>query len=182
MNKFFLRNRINVCEKPSQKAYLDAIIGKWGGPKLLKRLTNEYGELDKELLKEALWEAKTFADIKELGAIFDHGPSSRLAHYSEILADESLKSKLQLPGVEELLSKLAAEARPFFSRHSFESKNIGKLISTLLMGQKTPDKVFGSVEALLFGKTDHIGILVKAKLVGQEEFLRRIELTKALSK
>lgn len=76
MNKFFFRNRINVCEKPSQKAYLEALILKWGGQKLLSRFKDESGDLDKELIKETLWEVKSFSDIQHLGEIFDYSPTS----------------------------------------------------------------------------------------------------------
>lgn len=89
--------------------------------------------------------------------------------------------KLESPELKDLLVKLSAEAKTFFSKNSFENRTIGKLISTLLLGQKTPEKTFSSLEAVLFGRIDHIGILVKAKLVGQDEFLRRIEQAKNLT-
>lgn len=65
-----------VCDKPSQKAYLEAIIEKWGGKHLLRSLKDENGDLNKDLVKEALWEVKTYSDIIPLGAIFTHSPSS----------------------------------------------------------------------------------------------------------
>lgn len=180
MNKFFLRNRINISEKPSQKAYLQAIIEKWGGAELLKSLRNEFGDLDKELLKQALWEVKTYSEIKPLGAIFTHSPSSNTQYYPDILSDSIHKEKLNLPGFQDLVSKIAIEAKPYFNKNSFEDKNIGKLISTLLIGQSSPNKLFSTLEILLFGSADTIGFIIKAKLIGQEEFLRRIDKANTL--
>lgn len=75
MNKYFLRNRIRVCEKPTQKAYLETMIKEWGSAKLLERLKDQSGEFDQDLLKKALWEVKLYSELKTLAAIFEHQTS-----------------------------------------------------------------------------------------------------------
>lgn len=72
MNKYFFRNRIKVCNKPSQKAYFETLIEQWGSKDLVDSLKKDNGDFDYELLAKALWDTKSYSELKQLGAIFAH--------------------------------------------------------------------------------------------------------------
>lgn len=76
---------------------------------------------------------------------------------------------------------LSSAAKDLFQKSSFEVKNIGMLISSSVMGIKSPEKTLALLEEVLFGHADQVGIVVKSLLIGKEEFLARIDLlSKAL--
>lgn len=50
------------------------------------------------------------------------------------------------------------------------------LISSLVMGQRDPQRVIRYLERFLFGKNDKTGIVTKMKLLGREATAQRIML------
>lgn len=87
---------------------------------------------------------------------------------------KSLDGKLSDPGFQTTIKRLASDAEKHFSRHSFDQKSIGMLLSSAVMSQKRPDRILKLLEELLYGKADTAGVVVKSLLIGQSEFVRRL--------
>jgi hypothetical protein len=167
MNKFFLRNRIRACEKPSQAEYLTNLVKKWGGDECLASMSSDEGTLDPEKLRRALWDIKKYSEITYLSNCFDFDPTP-----ANLKALEN--SSLSDPAFTSFVRRVADSAPKYFEANSFTNRNLGMLISDAVRQSNQPEKHMKALEIGLYGKADRTGIIEKSMLLGQSKFLQRL--------